>query len=305
LALKSTGGSPAKARGLIDSAHRQIDTPLARLGRQSPPPALARAQGPLRQNYSTLEQIYSLALATNNYGLAADRLSGKAAASEGQVATQLAIARSVYERRASRAQLQATVGSAAVILLLGVAFALLYRGVSGARRRAEALAEENARLHMSAQRDALTDALTGLGNRRALNEDLAATLAPGDRMRPHVMALYDLNGFKNYNDTFGHLAGDALLIRLGESLSACLGSRARAYRMGGDEFCILGALEGADASEIVRVAAEALSETGEGFEIDCCWGSVALPIEARAPKRALHIADQRLYQQKSDYAVAV
>jgi diguanylate cyclase (GGDEF)-like protein len=305
LALKSTGGSPSHARSLIDSARRQIDGPLARLGNQSPPPALARAQAPLRRNYATLEQIYSLAVATNNYGPAADRLSGVAAASEGEVAGELAVARAVYERRALRAQLQATVGSATVILLLGVAFALLYRGVSMGRHRAEALAEENARLHAAAQHEALTDALTGLGNRRALNEDLAATLAPGDQMRPHVMALYDLNGFKQYNDTFGHPAGDALLIRLGESFSASVGARGRAYRMGGDEFCVLGPMDGGDAEQLVTLAADALSATGEGFEIDCCSGSVALPAEASQPKRALRIADQRLYRQKNEYALTV
>ena len=54
-----------------------------------------------------------------------------------------------------------------------------------------------------------------------------------------LLALFDLDGFKHYNDTFGHPAGDALLCRLGANLEAFLGARGQAFRMGGDEFCAL------------------------------------------------------------------
>ena len=59
---------------------------------------------------------------------------------------------------------------------------------------------------------ALHDALTGLANRRKLYLDVEARLAAGS---PFVLAIFDLDGFKSYNDTFGHPAGDALLARLG------------------------------------------------------------------------------------------
>jgi diguanylate cyclase (GGDEF)-like protein len=56
-----------------------------------------------------------------------------------------------------------------------------------------------------------------------------------------VLTMFDLNGFKNYNDNFGHPAGDALLLRLGRALQEAVGPFAgRAYRPGGDEFCVIG-----------------------------------------------------------------
>ena len=93
------------------------------------------------------------------------------------------------------------------------------------------------RLIAGSEREALTDTVTTLANRRALMLDLEAALtAPA-----HVLAIFDLDGFKHYNDTFGHPAGDLLLIRLSERLrDAAAEHGARAYRMGGDEFCVLG-----------------------------------------------------------------
>ncbi len=55
-----------------------------------------------------------------------------------------------------------------------------------------------------------------------------------------LLVMYDLDGFKDYNDTYGHAAGDALLHRLGARLTAAAAAhRGFAYRMGGDEFCVL------------------------------------------------------------------
>ena len=58
-----------------------------------------------------------------------------------------------------------------------------------------------------------------------------------------MLALFDLDGFKHYNDTFGHPAGDVLLTRLGGNLRKYLGARGTVFRMGGDEFCALFALQ--------------------------------------------------------------
>ncbi len=81
-----------------------------------------------------------------------------------------------------------------------------------------------------------TDLLTGLWNRRALVSDLDETIESGTRS---VLMLFDLNGFKSYNDRFGHPAGDALLARLGVRLRDGVGRAGKAYRLGGDEFCVL------------------------------------------------------------------
>ncbi|MEA2322009.1 MAG: hypothetical protein QOD81_1859 [Solirubrobacteraceae bacterium] len=146
--------------------------------------------------------------------------------------------------------------------------------------------------------EALTDALTGLGNRRSLMRDLEHALDPDSRHRS-ALVLYDLNGFKGYNDTFGHPAGDALLARLGTRLGAAVGADARAYRMGGDEFCVLASLAADDAMGLVERGERALAERGDGFEISAANGCVLVPDEAHDAGSALGIADRRMYADKA------
>src|SRR5262249_43093010 len=139
-----------------------------------------------------------------------------------------------------------------------------------------------------------TDELTGLGNRRRLLRDLEDGLLSG---RPVMLALFDLNGFKLYNDLFGHPAGDALLARLGADLAASLPEPAGASRVGGDEFCVL--VESDLATDLLIVAARrALSEVGDGFAITASFGAVTIPSEAATVAEALRLADQRMYAQK-------
>lgn len=157
---------------------------------------------------------------------------------------------------------------------------------------------ENAAMLVASRREALTDALTGLGNRRALTRDLEAALAGASDAQPLVLVLFDLDGFKHYNDSFGHPAGDDLLGRLGRNLARALAGRGTAYRMGGDEFCALIAPGREVAMPIVEAAAAALSEQGEGFSIGCSHGTVVLPREAGDPQAALRAADQRMYAAK-------
>jgi diguanylate cyclase (GGDEF)-like protein len=146
--------------------------------------------------------------------------------------------------------------------------------------------------------EALTDPLTGLGNRRALAKALERALPTVDDGDPLVLVLFDLDGFKHYNDTFGHPAGDALLVRLGTALSAYLDGRGEAFRMGGDEFCALFRPGGQVAAPIVAGAAGALSEQGEAFRIGCSYGAITLPREAADAAEAVRIADQRMYAHK-------
>ncbi|HEY2435809.1 MAG TPA: diguanylate cyclase, partial [Solirubrobacteraceae bacterium] len=156
---------------------------------------------------------------------------------------------------------------------------------------------ENARLLRASQEEALTDALTGLANRRALALELERRMAMGEERRAYVLALFDLDGFKHYNDTFGHPTGDALLQRLGRNLESRLLGRGTGYRMGGDEFCAV--IDVLDAPEVtLKGVAAALSEHGEGFTIGCSYGSILLPAEAQSAEAALRLADQRMYAQK-------
>jgi diguanylate cyclase (GGDEF)-like protein len=138
-----------------------------------------------------------------------------------------------------------------------------------------------------------------LGNRRALARELDAALPHAGDGQPLVLVLFDLDGFKHYNDTFGHPAGDALLVRLGRSLDTYVRGRGRAFRMGGDEFCALLSPDDEAAEPIVAGAASALSEHGEGFTIGCSYGAIVLPREAVKSAEALRIADQRMYAQKN------
>ena len=147
------------------------------------------------------------------------------------------------------------------------------------------------RLIAEREHESRTDSLTGLGNRRALLEALDAALAPGSA--PSTFALFDLDGFKLYNDRFGHPAGDALLQRLARSLREAIGARGAAFRLGGDEFCVLVDAPGVEGAAVVAACSAAL--TGE---VSPSCGSAALPGDAAAPSVALSVADRRMYADK-------
>jgi two-component system cell cycle response regulator len=158
---------------------------------------------------------------------------------------------------------------------------------------------ENLAMLAHSRGEALSDALTGLPNRRALSRHLDRAIALADDERPLVLVLFDLDGFKAYNDAFGHPAGDELLVRLGGNLRRYLDGRGTAFRMGGDEFCAVFTPGESVAEPIIAGAGAALSERGEGFAIGCSYGSIFLPREAQSATEALRIADQRMYAQKS------
>jgi diguanylate cyclase (GGDEF)-like protein len=174
-------------------------------------------------------------------------------------------------------------GAAPFGMLAGALF-LIFIGTIGLRaqkRELEAAAE--------------TDVLTGLGNRRALLADLERRLARPSA-EPMVLMIFDLNGFKSYNDTYGHPAGDVLLTRLGQALAAAVTPNGPAYRLGGDEFCVLGRASAQE--ELEAAATTALTEHGEGFSITAACGVVVIPDEAREGSEAMRIADQRMYARK-------
>jgi diguanylate cyclase (GGDEF)-like protein len=146
----------------------------------------------------------------------------------------------------------------------------------------------------------MTDALTGIANRRQLKQDLEVGLKEATRDRPLLLMLFDLNGFKAYNDTFGHPAGDALLIRLAKALDAAMAEHGGgAYRLGGDEFCVLAAVQPDHTTPIVAAASQALSEHGGGFSITASYGAILLPQESQDVVEAMRLVDQRMYAQKT------
>jgi diguanylate cyclase (GGDEF)-like protein len=158
-----------------------------------------------------------------------------------------------------------------------------------------ALSLRAARRELESQ--ANTDVLTGLGNRRKLMADLQRRAKSASAQHPAALTLFDLNGFKNYNDSFGHPAGDALLMRLGKALSEAVAPfGGRAYRPGGDEFCVIADASRREALELA--ASSALSETGEGFAISTAFGTVVIPHDTRDVTEAMRHADNAMYAQK-------
>jgi diguanylate cyclase (GGDEF)-like protein len=143
-----------------------------------------------------------------------------------------------------------------------------------------------------------TDSLTGLANRGRLQIDLPERCAAATAERPVWVALLDLNGFKRYNDTFGHQAGDELLAGFGEALTEALGDDGTAYRIGGDEFCVILDTAPRRAEALLGAAASALSASGPGFEVGASWGAVEVPAEEAEPSAAMQLADARMYAQK-------
>jgi two-component system cell cycle response regulator len=198
-------------------------------------------------------------------------------------------------------------GLAGLVLLImdhfdrtnGLALILASLSVLAVLARLAVTFRDYVKMLSASQHEAETDALTGLGNRRALLTDLERELADPEHARATMLILFDLNGFKHYNDTYGHPAGDALLSRLGMRLHNSVAGGGSAHRMGGDEFCVISPLDrpGAGADLISRTTA-ALAERGEGFTIDCSYGAVVLPEEGATIEEALGVADRRMYLDK-------
>ena len=157
--------------------------------------------------------------------------------------------------------------------------------------------DQNLRMLRSSRHEALIDGLTGLRNRRALMADLERALDRGGSS-PIVFGVFDLDGFKQYNDAFGHPAGDSLLARLGAALERAIDGSGRAYRLGGDEFCVIASASDGEVAATIATAGVALTERGEGFAVGCSFGSVLVPDEADTAEAALRIADQRMYAHK-------
>jgi diguanylate cyclase (GGDEF)-like protein len=165
-------------------------------------------------------------------------------------------------------------------------------------RMAVALAD-HMKLLATSRTEALTDALTGLGNRRALMLRLEAEVEAATEDEPCAVMLFDLDGFKQYNDWHGHPAGDTLLRRLGERLAAAAAPSAQAFRLGGDEFCVLARGDEIDTRRVRSSAIEALSDVDGGFEVGSSCGFVMVPRDAATPSSVLQAADERLYAEKA------
>jgi len=139
--------------------------------------------------------------------------------------------------------------------------------------------------------------VTGLPGRSRLVADLNQALSTATPERPVLLVLLDLIGFKEYNDTFGYPAGDALLKRLAGKLGRVAATRGSAYRLDGDEFAALLTVE-SDVGQLADLAASALVEEGDGFAVAPYYGTALLPLEGSSASDALRVANERMYALK-------
>ncbi len=150
------------------------------------------------------------------------------------------------------------------------------------------------------------DSLTGLPNRRLLLERLEQALERAKRNKTEVALLFiDLNRFKSINDTYGHKAGDAVLLEVAQRLHKLLRASDTAARIGGDEFLILieGNCEAAAMDSIVSKvqAVLALSIPHQDIELRC-GGSIGVaryPQDGATAATLIAVADQSMYQSKA------
>jgi len=164
------------------------------------------------------------------------------------------------------------------------------------------VALQNARLHASLQALSLTDPLTGLPNRRHLELHLTQEIAAAQRGRRLAVVLLDLDNFKRYNDTLGHLAGDEVLSAVGDVLSGETRAMNLVARYGGDEFLAVlsdTSLEGA-RQHAIRVAERVARHPSLGpIGITLSAGVAAYEEGLTSTNELIRAADEDMYRSKA------
>jgi diguanylate cyclase (GGDEF)-like protein/PAS domain S-box-containing protein len=171
-----------------------------------------------------------------------------------------------------------------------------------------AMALSNLRLHETLRSQSIRDPLTGLFNRRFMEESLALEIRRAARnQRPLGVIILDLDHFKHFNDTFGHEAGDTLLKELGSLLQTNIRGEDIACRYGGEEFTLI-LPEG--NLEITRQRAEFLCNAIRNLNVQhrgrplgritASMGVAVFPDHGRTGKGLLEVADIALYKSKDE-----
>jgi diguanylate cyclase (GGDEF)-like protein/PAS domain S-box-containing protein len=183
--------------------------------------------------------------------------------------------------------------------------ALCRQGVAIGERMSLALA--TLRLREVLRSQSIRDPLTGLFNRRYMEESLERELRRADRKgQPVGFIMLDIDHFKHFNDTFGHQAGDALLRSLGDLMGERTRGQDVACRYGGEEFSLI--LSGASKeaarkrAELLRDEVKQLSVAHAGQllgKVSLSFGVAAYPEDGRTAEILVRAADQALYSAKA------
>jgi diguanylate cyclase (GGDEF)-like protein len=165
-----------------------------------------------------------------------------------------------------------------------------------------AMPVENARLYAQVEQKSRLDELSGLYNRRSLDEMIDTEIIRHSRYGGiFSLAILDLDSFKVFNDNFGHLAGDKLLRQVGQALRSAIRGSDVAFRYGGDEFAILFPQTGIDAAgavvERVRKKIADKVEAGD-IRITASIGLASWPADGVGQMDIIAAADRALYQAK-------
>lgn len=151
---------------------------------------------------------------------------------------------------------------------------------------------------------AYTDPLTGVANRRAMQQALSRALDAAKGSGQLAVALLDLNGFKPVNDCFGHAAGDALLRQVAQRLSSCADNHVEVARLGGDEFAILMEHRSPDQAraftdQLLASLATPFVIDGQQLRIGASAGVAHWPADGTDCEQLLDAADRALYRAKA------
>jgi diguanylate cyclase (GGDEF)-like protein len=168
-----------------------------------------------------------------------------------------------------------------------------------------ATAIEAARMYQQAQALSVSDALTGLANRRSLDQDLTLEVERAVRYaHPVALIMVDLDHFKALNDTYGHPRGDQVLQQVARILTEQARSCDTVYRYGGEELAIIvrdSDLAAAQAlAERLREGVATAFADGDGPAVTLSAGVAAVPLHAATPDGLLHAADRALYVAKRE-----
>jgi diguanylate cyclase (GGDEF)-like protein len=189
---------------------------------------------------------------------------------------------------------------ASTLVFLGILLGFMYQNRVREKLLAQLFSSQSALSEL-----ANNDALTGLPNRRLLEDRMAQALKEANRAQQMVAVLFlDLDYFKAVNDTHGHLIGDQLLKSVGERLSSLLRAEDTVARIGGDEFVVL-LPKLKDEQQLVATAEKVISElaqpfhiSGQTLQVGASIGIALYPQHNDNPSNLIKFADDAMYVAK-------